>query len=168
MYPPLATIDDDEQRILWLILHSLPLSPDCGQQRWHCLDHLLLLTDTNPTVISQVQQASLYLPPRDLARRLGSLSLLHSAAHSQQHSASDAASARRPVGGSQPHPLPPSFPHTIIPCFLSALSLSLSSVRILFRLFFFFCLASVSSVIAIARASPVGGMVSPPASAPVM
>lgn len=33
-----------------------PFSPDCGQHRPHCRDHLLLLTDTNPSVIFQVQQ----------------------------------------------------------------------------------------------------------------
>lgn len=105
-----------------------PLTPDCGQHQWHCLDHLLWLTDTNPTVISRSNRVP-YLPPWELNIHGGPQSAL-SQLCSVSWTACECTSQRHPP------PSPQFFLHLNSAYFLPELSLSQLAVWVLFRLLF--------------------------------
>lgn len=81
------------------------LTPDCGQHQCHCLDHLLLLTDTNPSVISQVQQGSLPASPR-VGSQACELSL-HSCPQSAQSQLCSVSLTARGCTSQPPPSIPP-------------------------------------------------------------
>lgn len=117
-----------------------PFTPDCGQHRPHCLDHLLMLTDTNPTVIFQVQQGSLPAS-QGVGSQAWKLSL-----RSCPQSALTQLCMHCQLDSPWVYITTPLFRwlerQFYRACFLSELSLSLSGVRILWRLFF--CLSVFS------------------------
>lgn len=121
-----------------------PFIPDCGQHQPHCLDHLLMLTDTNPTVIFQVQQGSLPAS-QGVGSQAWELSLL-----SCPQSALTQLCMHCQLDSPWVYITTPLFRwlerQFYRACFLSELSLSLSGFWILWRLFFFFLPQRIQSL----------------------
>lgn len=151
---------------VWGWYPPTPFTPGCGQHRPHCLDHLLMLTDTNPTVIFQVQQGSLPAS-QGVGSQAWELSL-----RSCPQSALTQLCMHCQLDSPWVYITTPlfrwlerQFYHA---CFFGLSSASVYRVFGYCGAFFFFFFASASSVIAIAQASPVGGMAFLHASEPVM